>query len=138
MPTRKGRGEPIVLGQADWDEVNRITAEIMAGMDCVNPSLFEQHIKQVLARNVAAAGKAHEDKLAAEEIHKWEFGHHHISECQIDWCGHYSGQRREITFRDARGAVPREPGSPRAEDVIRKLRDEPDPGWPPQGTSDEP
>lgn len=29
-------------------------------------------------------------------------------------------------IREARGAVPREPGSPRAEDIIRRLRDEDD------------
>lgn len=90
---RKGRGEPIILGQADWDEVNRITAEIMTGMDCVNPSLFEQHVKQVLGREIASANQAYE--TAQEEIHKWEFGQHRISECRIDWCGRYHGQRRD-------------------------------------------
>lgn len=104
MPSRKGRGEPIVLGQADWDEVNRITAEIMAGMDCVNPSLFEQHIKQVLGREIASANQAYEAAQAAEETHTWEFGQHHISECRVDWCGHYSGQRRDSAESVARQA----------------------------------
>lgn len=101
MPSRKGRGESIVLGQADWDEVNRITAEIMAGMDCVNPSIFEQHIKQVLGREIASANRAYEAAQATEETHTWKFGQHHISECRVDWCGHYSGQRRDSATRQA-------------------------------------
>lgn len=104
MPERKGRGEPQFLSPQEWDEINRVTNEIMAGMDCVHPSLFEQRIKQVLARNITAAGKAYEDKLAAEEIHTWEFGQHHISECRIDWCGRYRGQRRDSSESVARQA----------------------------------
>jgi len=97
MPQRQGRGEPVFLSQDEWDAINRLTAEIMAGMDCVNPSLFEQHIKQVLARNIAAATQAYGEALADETVHKWEFGEHPISRCQPDWCGRYRGQRRDST-----------------------------------------
>ena len=37
-------------------------------------------------------------------------------------------ERPEDFWREARGAVPREPGSPRAEEVIRRLRDQTEPG----------
>jgi hypothetical protein len=99
MPQRKGRGEPIFLYQDEWDEINRITAEIMAGMDCVNPSLFEQHIQQVLARNIAAATQAYEAQAAAENVHAEGFHGgrpvlaHLTSECSLDFCGRYRGQR---------------------------------------------
>jgi hypothetical protein len=39
--------------------------------------------------------RAYEAKLADEETHRWEFGSHSISECRIDWCGRYRGQRRD-------------------------------------------
>jgi hypothetical protein len=104
MPNRKGRNDAVILSPEEMAEINRITAEIMEGMDCVNPSVFERHVQQVLIRNSAAAGKAHEAALAAEETHTWEFGQHHISECRIDWCGRYRGQRRDSVKSVARQA----------------------------------
>jgi hypothetical protein len=101
MPQRKGRGEPAFLSQEEWDEINRITAEIMEGMDCAYPALFEQRIKQVLARNIAAAAQTYETQAAAEEVHAEGFHGgrpvlaHLISECSLDFCGRYRGQRRD-------------------------------------------
>lgn len=101
MSKRQGRGEPTILTEQEWDEIRRISGEIMEAVmvgsiahDSGQASM-RRHIEMVLARNIAAAGKAYEDKLAAEETHTWEFGQHHIGECQIDWCGRYRGQRRE-------------------------------------------
>lgn len=143
MPKRQGRGEPQFLSPQEWAEVKRITREIMEGFSEPDKRpAFERHIQQVLARNIAAAAKTYDTQAAAEEIHDYppsedtyQYPAHPISECSPDFCGRYAGQRRDSrwdgppampgpTFRDARGALPLEPGSPRAEDVIRRLRDE--------------
>jgi hypothetical protein len=86
---------PYQLTESDLAEVERITRAIMEGMDCVNPSSFERHVKAVLSREMVVAQDEYDAKLADEETHKWEFGQHHISDCRIDWCGRYRGQRRE-------------------------------------------
>jgi hypothetical protein len=87
---------PDNLSPEDQAEIDRITADIMAGMDCFQPSVFKRHVKQVLAREFMAAAQAYEAALAAETVHKWEFGEHPISRCQPDWCGRYRGQRRNL------------------------------------------
>lgn len=94
MPNRKDRDDDVILSPEEIAEIKRITEEIMQGTELQRPA-FRRYIQQVLVRNIAAAGKAHEAALAAEEIHTWEFGQHHISECRIDWCGRYRGQRRD-------------------------------------------
>jgi hypothetical protein len=87
------------LSVQDWAEIKRITGEIMAGMDCFNPSKFEDHVRGVLARNVMAASAAYDAALAAEETHhnmgpqQWE--DHPISHCAPAYCGRYAGQRRD-------------------------------------------
>lgn len=137
MPKREGREPAVNLAPEEWAEIHRISGEIMEAVMAGSIAhesgqhSIRRHIEIVLARNVTAAQRTYEAALATEEIHKPHsldapFGEHAISACSLDFCGRYAGQRRE-TFRDARGAVPRKPGSPRAEDVIRKLRDEPDP-----------
>jgi hypothetical protein len=88
---------PDNLSPEDQAEIDRITAEIMAGMDCFQPSVFKRHVKQVLAREAIAARQAYEAALAADTVHKWEFGEHPISRCQPDWCGRYRGQRRDVS-----------------------------------------
>jgi hypothetical protein len=95
MPERTGREPAINLTEEDWAAVQAITAEILAGMDCVNTVKFERYIQAVLARNFMEALEKYDAQLTEEETHKWEFGEHHISQCQIDWCGRYRGQRRD-------------------------------------------
>src|SRR5215469_2130748 len=95
MPERTGREPATELMPEDWATVQRITSEILAGMDCVNTRKFERHILSVLVREIASANDRYAAQVADEEIHKWEFGQHHISECRIDWCGRYRGQRRD-------------------------------------------
>lgn len=94
MPNRKGRGEPQFLSPQDLADIRRITERIMQGTELQRPA-FRQYIQGILAEEIVAAAQKHEAKLAAEEIHTWEFGQHHISECRIDWCGRYRGQRRD-------------------------------------------
>lgn len=114
MPQRKGRSKPEFLSVQEWAEIDRITKEIMAGTELQRP-YFARHVKQVLARNIMETRKKHEAALAVEETHTWEFGQHHISECRIDWCGRYRGQRRNS-------------GDPVVAKIVEKMYDEPDPG----------
>jgi len=95
MPERTGREPAINLTEEDWAAVQAITTEILEGMDCVNTVKFKRHIEAVLARNFMEALERYDAQLTEEETHKWEFGEHHISQCQMDWCGRYRGQRRD-------------------------------------------
>jgi hypothetical protein len=143
---RQGRGKPIEMTEEEWAAIQRITREIMEGMDCFQPSVFERHIEQVLARNIMAAAQAYELQAADETVHKWEFGEHPISRCQVDWCGRYRGQRRDSTAiepppapgpaaycarcaRSGVGACDDFPNCPGGYNVPEYKSD---PGWPPQ------
>ena len=84
---------PYQLTASDWAEVERITAEIMSDHPNTREG-FEIHVKAVLAANMVASQDEYDAKLREEETHRWEFGHHSIAECRIDWCGRYRGQRR--------------------------------------------
>lgn len=144
---RQGREPAINLSVEEWDEIRRIADEIMEAVMAGSTThqsgqaSMRRHIEIVLARNVAAAAQMYGTQAAEEETHRQgtvpgarhHYPDHPISACSPDFCGRYAGQRRQTEFgptdespgyRSARGAVPREPGSPRAEDVIRKLRDE--------------
>lgn len=85
---------PYSLTQSDWDEVGRITGKIMENYPA-NRSAFEYHVRRVLAKAIVTAQDEYDAKLSDETTHKWEFGQHAISDCRIDWCGRYRGQRRE-------------------------------------------
>jgi hypothetical protein len=52
-------------------------------------------VRRVLAEAIVKAQTDYDARLREEETHRWEFGHHSIAECQIDWCGRYRGQRRD-------------------------------------------
>jgi len=81
------------LTESDLREVERITSEIMSGqMD--DRLRFADHVREVLSKNLIIAQDEYDATLTAEETHRWEFGHHSIAECRIDWCGRYRGQRR--------------------------------------------
>lgn len=82
------------LSVDEWNEIKRITTEIMAGISTADPQRTEDHIRGVLARNLMAANREWDERLTAEATHLWEFGSHSISACRIDWCGRYRGQRR--------------------------------------------
>jgi len=56
--------------------------------------VFANTLREVLSRRMAEAQDGYEARLREEETHRWEFGHHPIAECRIDWCGRYRGQRR--------------------------------------------
>ena len=81
------------LTESDLREVERITSEIMSGqMD--DRLRFADHVREVLSKNLIIAQDEYDARLREEETHRWEFGHHSIAECQVDWCGRYRGQRR--------------------------------------------
>lgn len=103
MPNRKDRDDDVILSPEEIAEIKRITEEIMQGTELQRPA-FRRYIQQVLVRNIAAAWQTYDAQAAAEETHTWEFGSHHISECQIDWCGRYRGQRRDSAESVARQA----------------------------------
>ena len=100
---RQGRGEPISVNAEDMAEIDRITDEIMQGKYGFQPAhVFERHVKQVLARNIAAARQVYADALAEEEMHlappsedTYQYAAHHISQCYPEYCGRYRGQRRD-------------------------------------------
>lgn len=83
------------LSVDEWEMIKRISTELMAGISTADPKRTEDHIRGVLARNLMAANAEYDAKLADETVHKWEFGEHAISDCRIDWCGRYRGQRRD-------------------------------------------
>lgn len=85
---------PYQLTTGDWDEIGRITDEIMSDYP-KNKSAFEYHVRRVLAKAIVAAQEDYDAQVTAEETHLWDFGSHHISQCQIDWCGRNRGQRRD-------------------------------------------
>lgn len=101
---RQGRGEPGYLTPSDWAEIKRITTEIMSGISTADPAATESHIRGVLARAIVSANAEYDAKLADEATHKWEFGSHSISECRIDWCGRYRGQRRDSVAEAAQAS----------------------------------
>ncbi len=84
------------LTESDLREVERITSEIMKGLehDGSNRMEFADHVREVLSKNLIIAQDEYDARLREEETHRWEFGHHSIAECQVDWCGRYRGQRR--------------------------------------------
>jgi hypothetical protein len=83
------------LTASDWAEVERITDEIIVpAYRGMSREEFRTHVKATLAANMVIAQDEYDAALEAESTHKWEFGSHSISECRIDWCGRYKGQRR--------------------------------------------
>jgi len=88
------------LTESDWTEIRRISGDlmdaVMAGStaSASGQASIKRHIEIILSREVATAQDGYEAKLREEETHRWEFGHHPIAECRIDWCGRYRGQRR--------------------------------------------
>lgn len=88
------------LTGSDWTEVRRIADEIIEAVSASQPRVYDREvlrrqIEQITARNIVKAQTDYDAQVTAEETHKWDFGSHHISECQIDWCGRYRGQRRD-------------------------------------------
>jgi hypothetical protein len=97
---RTGRGPGSELTQADWDEIGRITDEIMENYPA-NRSAFEYHVRRVLAKAIVAANEDYDATLKAEEVHRapppdrtYQYPAHSISECRTDFCGRHKGQRR--------------------------------------------
>ena len=86
---------PYQLTASDWSEVERITDEIMVpAYRGMSREEFRTHVKATLAANMVASQDDYDARLREEETHRWEFGHHSIAECRIDWWGRYRGQRR--------------------------------------------
>ena len=83
------------LTAEDWSEIDRITCEIMDGFG-ESYEVFEEHVRSTLARAAATAGEEYEDRLKAEQTHHWRQGDHPISECAVDVCGRWPGQRRPL------------------------------------------
>lgn len=98
---------PYQLTESDRAEVESVIAEVVTqaksnlrNMELPDRSeqyweVFTSTLRQVLSDRMVKAQDEYDAKLADEETHKWEFGQHHISDCRIDWCGRYRGQRRE-------------------------------------------
>lgn len=80
------------LSPEEWAQIKKITKQITDGIP--DGEQWAGLIRGILAQSIVDANREWEALLRDEETHRWEFGHHSIAECRIDWCGRYRGQRR--------------------------------------------